>query len=58
MSKGREFKARIQTFINEFDDFHAKIIPFISTEFGNKTLSDYLNLIHQTYPWYVDEMRG
>ena len=56
--KGKEFKTRIKTFINEFDDFHLKILPFISKEDGKKILKDCLSLINQTHPWIIDEMRG
>ena len=56
--KGKEFKNRIKSFIKEFDDFHIKILPFISETNGKKILNDWLNLISQSYPWYVDEMKG
>lgn len=34
--KGREFKDRINRYLNEFDFFKSKILPFIETDDGKK----------------------
>ena len=54
----KEFKSRINTFIKEFNDFHARILPFISEKKGQTILEDYLKIIENSYPWYIDEMKG
>lgn len=55
---GYEFKDRIKQYLNDFDFFNTKILPFIETENGKLILNDYLNLIKKKFPWYIDEING
>ena len=56
--KGLEFRQRIVRYIEDFEEFHSQIVPFIQTEFGKKVLYDYYNLINEKYPWYAEEIKG
>jgi len=37
---------------------HTKILPFVQTDDGKEILNDYLHVINEKFPWYVDEMKG
>lgn len=48
----------INLIFQDFSEFHNQILPFINGSRGKKIIENYLSLIENKYPWYVDEMKG
>jgi hypothetical protein len=55
---GEAMKDRINTYLNDFTDFKAKIVSYIQSEKGKKIFDKYIQNQTKIFPWYVDEIRG